>query len=83
MPVRPVDVADPDRCAAVGFSAGGEVDWRDRHPIVRNRKIELNAKSRPHAAVSNARKLNAGICVEHRGTVDLVNAGVEVASEVW
>src|SRR4029077_2256144 len=37
--VSPVDVAHPDRATAVRFAAGGEVDWRDRHPIVRNRKI--------------------------------------------
>ena len=80
--IGPVDVADPDRSAAVRFAAGGEVDWRDRHPIVRNRKIKLNSQRRPHAAICNARKLDSWIRIKHRCAIDLVSAGVEMASKI-
>src|SRR6266849_839941 len=45
-------------------------------------RLRLSSQRRPHAAVRNPGKLNAGMGVEHREAVDLVYAGVEVASEV-
>ncbi len=80
--VRPVDIADPDGSTAVRFAAGREVDWRDRHPIMRNRKIKLNPQRRPHAAVRNARKLDTWVCIKHRNAGDFVDACIEMASKI-
>src|SRR5204862_8150476 len=78
--ISTVDIAHPYRGATIGFACHGEIDGRNRHPIVRDGKVEFNSQSRPHAAVSNAGKLNGGIRIKHRSAVDFVETGIEMAA---
>src|SRR2546430_16790257 len=60
-----IDIADPYRGAAVGFSCHSEIDGRNRHPIVRDRKVEFNSQRRPHTAIRDAGEFYGGIGIKH------------------
>src|SRR6516162_2451452 len=74
--VNSVDVSYPNGSAAILFASRGIVDRRNGHPIVRYRKIELDAHCGPHATICNSRKFDARVGIEHRRAVDLVNARI-------
>src|SRR5439155_1604556 len=80
--ISTVNIADPYRGATIGFACHGEIDGRNRHPIVRNRKVEFNLQRRPHAAVGKAGKLYGGVGIKHRNAIDFVDTGIEMASEI-
>src|SRR5436190_2144760 len=68
--ISTVDVANPYRSAAIGLACHGEIDGRNRHPIVRDREVEFNSERCPHAAISNTSKLYGGIGIKDRGAID-------------
>ena len=80
--IGPVDIASPDRSAAIRFARHGKVHRRNRHPIVRDRKVEFDPECRPHAAVGNASELDGGVRIKHRRAVDLIDARIEMASKI-
>ena len=53
-----------------------------RHPVMRNRKIELDAERRPGPAVANLSFFDGRIGIEHRLAIDLVDAGVKMPANV-
>ena len=80
--VGPVDVSDPDRGASVWVFDGPEIDRGNRHPVVRDGEVELDAERNPGPAKGNLRKFDRGIGVEHLLAVALVDATVEPSAEV-
>ena len=80
--VHAVNIAHLNECATVVPLPESKIDRRKTHPIVRNRKIELDAKRRPGAPIRYSRLFNGGIRVKHRLAADLIGAGVKMASEV-
>ena len=80
--VDAIDIADPYRGASVAFSLHREVYGRNRHPIVRNGKVELDAEGGPHSAVCNSPILDAGVGIKYRSPVDLVDTRIDVPSQV-
>ena len=77
-----VDIADPYRGAAISLACHGEINGRNRHPIVRDGEVEFNSERCPHAAIGNTGKLYRGIGIKHRSAIDLVDTGVEMASKI-
>jgi len=77
-----VNVSHPDRGASVALMGHGKVDRRNRHPIVRNRKIEFNTEGCPHAAVSDAGKFDAGVGIKHRSASQLVDTCIKMTPEI-
>src|SRR6188508_3745787 len=78
--VDPVDVADPDRSAAIGVFHRREVNRRHRHPVVRDGEVELDAEGSPGAAIADKRLLDSRVRVEHLPAAALVQAAVDVAT---
>jgi hypothetical protein len=60
----------------------GEVDRRHGHPVVRNRKVELDAKCGPSSPVADPCFFDRWIRVEHGLAIDLVDAGVDMPADV-
>src|SRR5262245_40917968 len=80
-PVDLIDVADPDRSAAVRMLHRREIDRRHRHPVMRDGEVELDPERSPGSAVADERLLDGGIRVEHLLSAALVEAAVDVATE--
>ena len=80
--VNSVDVAHPDRRAAVRLRAHREVDRRHRHPVVRDGKVELDAEGGPGAAVADEGLLDGRIRVEQVPAADLVDAAMKMTTQV-
>src|SRR5437016_7638191 len=57
--VETIDIADPYRGASVAFSLQREVYGRNRHPIVRNGKVELDAERAPHRSEEHTSELQS------------------------
>ena len=64
----------PPLHTAVGILPKGKINRRERHPVVRNRKVVLDSKSLPCPAISDVGLLYPGIHLKPRLAVDLVNA---------
>ena len=59
-----------------------KINGRHGHPVVRDRKVELNSERGPRTSVANPRFLDRGVGVEHRLPTDLVHTGVNVSADV-
>src|SRR5580765_1967400 len=59
-----------------------KINGRHGHPVVRDRKVELNSERGPRTSVANPRFLDRGVGVEHRLPTDLVHTGVNVSVDV-
>src|SRR5215471_10587849 len=59
--VNAINIPHDHGGAAVRIVMEGEIDRRHAHPVVRNRKVELNAKSRPGPAIAHSRLLDGGV----------------------
>ena len=84
-PLHPVDevhVPHHDGGAAVGPPHQRVIDGGRRHPVVRDREVELDAEGGPGPAVGHLRELQRGVRVEHLRPVGLVDAAPEPAPEV-
>ena len=77
-----VDVAHPDRSAAVFMRRGGEVDRGHGHPVMRDREVELDPERGPGAAIADERLLDGAVRVEHVAAAHLVEQAVHVPAEV-
>ena len=47
--VHAINIADLNDALPSSFFAECEIDWRKSDPVMRNRKVELDAKRRPRA----------------------------------
>ena len=80
--VHLIGVPHPNRAAAVGVLLGRKVHGRHRHPVVRDRKVELHSEGRPRAAIANQRFLDRWIRVEHLPRGALVQTAVDTAAQI-
>src|SRR5579862_1928094 len=80
--IHTIDVADGNKGAAIVLFPVAKIDRRDRHPVMRDRKVELQSKRRPATPHSDRGFLDGRVLVEYWDIVDLIRAGVNMTADV-
>ena len=80
--INAIDISHADRGAAIVMFAQSKINRRHRHPIMRDRKIELDPERRPGPPVSNRRLLDRRIGIKHRLARNLVDARIKMSANI-